>query len=376
MAEGQLYSLKWNNYVDHIRTTFASLRVDRDLIDVTLSCEGKRITAHKMLLSACSPYFKSIFKENPCQHPVIVFRNIAFDDLAALIEFIYNGEVGVAEENLASFLNTAELLEVQGLTKSGQPAKKRNLETSPEEIKTASTSILSVSLEPELPLEANPLLTSIPNISPESAAPLVSKRRRRVSPPRKEDAAPNVSAVPVDEPVIEPFSDLPLKTEAVDEEVSITSDHGQYVAEDDDMAQGDAYEGADESHELEQNDGQDGDQSAQEKGFAVVNASHFLLSQMDLSAQAASRVERLSGGYYMCSVCSKTFKFAQSCQRHMQFHLGATTCQLCGKVFSNALSLKLHEDVHLGRTKCDRCNRTLSTTNALVNHLKICKEKQ
>ncbi|XP_065334529.1 protein jim lovell-like isoform X8 [Cloeon dipterum] len=339
MAEGQLYSLKWNNYVDHIRTTFASLRVDRDLIDVTLSCEGKRITAHKMLLSACSPYFKSIFKENPCQHPVIVFRNIAFDDLAALIEFIYNGEVGVAEENLASFLNTAELLEVQGLTKSGQPAKKRNLETSPEEIKTASTSILSVSLEPELPLEANPLLTSIPNISPESAAPLVSKRRRRVSPPRKEDAAPNVSAVPVDEPVIEPFSDLPLKTEAVDEEVSITSDHGQYVAEDDDMAQGDAYEGADESHELEQNDGQDGDQSAQEKGYPMSSAA-FSISEDSFASAAKFDVDASpcvirEGAFFKCSVCDKKYKYRSGCNAHTKFHLGLTTCLICGKSKSN-----------------------------------------
>ncbi|XP_065334528.1 protein jim lovell-like isoform X7 [Cloeon dipterum] len=357
MAEGQLYSLKWNNYVDHIRTTFASLRVDRDLIDVTLSCEGKRITAHKMLLSACSPYFKSIFKENPCQHPVIVFRNIAFDDLAALIEFIYNGEVGVAEENLASFLNTAELLEVQGLTKSGQPAKKRNLETSPEEIKTASTSILSVSLEPELPLEANPLLTSIPNISPESAAPLVSKRRRRVSPPRKEDAAPNVSAVPVDEPVIEPFSDLPLKTEAVDEEVSITSDHGQYVAEDDDMAQGDAYEGADESHELEQNDGQDGDQSAQEKDPLASSAGSAWDSEVD---------------GYRCSQCSRVYKSSVTYRRHLKYHSGETQCRLCEKIFMSVPMLKDHMEFHMGRTKCHKCGKVFSTCKNLQNHFKTC----
>ncbi|XP_065334526.1 protein jim lovell-like isoform X5 [Cloeon dipterum] len=356
MAEGQLYSLKWNNYVDHIRTTFASLRVDRDLIDVTLSCEGKRITAHKMLLSACSPYFKSIFKENPCQHPVIVFRNIAFDDLAALIEFIYNGEVGVAEENLASFLNTAELLEVQGLTKSGQPAKKRNLETSPEEIKTASTSILSVSLEPELPLEANPLLTSIPNISPESAAPLVSKRRRRVSPPRKEDAAPNVSAVPVDEPVIEPFSDLPLKTEAVDEEVSITSDHGQYVAEDDDMAQGDAYEGADESHELEQNDGQDGDQSAQEKA----NGS---------SGIEKRRLIRGTGdGGFQCTTCLFKCISYYECKNHSAKHYEESTCTICNKTLFTKSSLSKHMmDCHNSFT-CKLCRATFITNEGFLRH--------
>ena len=56
------------------------------------------------------------FQENPCQHPVIIFRNVKFEDLAALIDFMYQGEVNVVQEQLASFLTTAELLAVQGLS--------------------------------------------------------------------------------------------------------------------------------------------------------------------------------------------------------------------------------------------------------------------
>jgi len=56
------------------------------------------------------------FQENPCQHPVIIFRNVAFVDLMALVDFMYKGEVSVEDERLASFLNTAELLEIQGLS--------------------------------------------------------------------------------------------------------------------------------------------------------------------------------------------------------------------------------------------------------------------
>lgn len=55
-------------------------------------------------------------QENPCQHPVIIFRNVKFDDLAALVDFMYQGEVNVVQEQLGSFLTTAELLAVQGLT--------------------------------------------------------------------------------------------------------------------------------------------------------------------------------------------------------------------------------------------------------------------
>ncbi|XP_011331303.1 broad-complex core protein isoforms 1/2/3/4/5 isoform X6 [Ooceraea biroi] len=116
MASSQQFSLRWNNYLKHITCAFDMLRTDEELVDVTLSCEGKRIRAHKMLLSACSTYFRDLFKENPCPHPVIIFRNVKFEDLAALINFIYQGEVNVLQEQLASFLTTAELLAVQGLT--------------------------------------------------------------------------------------------------------------------------------------------------------------------------------------------------------------------------------------------------------------------
>lgn len=92
------------------------LRFENDLVDVTLCCDGGKIKAHKMLLSACSNYFRQIFKENPCQHPVIIFRNFKYDDLNAIINFMYHGEVNIFQEQLESFLITAEFLEVKGLT--------------------------------------------------------------------------------------------------------------------------------------------------------------------------------------------------------------------------------------------------------------------
>lgn len=64
MDPSQQFSLRWNNYTKHITCAFDTLRSDEDLVDVTLSCEGKRIRAHKMLLSACSTYFRDLFKVN------------------------------------------------------------------------------------------------------------------------------------------------------------------------------------------------------------------------------------------------------------------------------------------------------------------------
>lgn len=54
---------------------------------------------------------------------MIVFRNVSFADLSAILEFIYKGEVSVAQEQLDSFLSTAELLEIKGLTDDDKSAQ-------------------------------------------------------------------------------------------------------------------------------------------------------------------------------------------------------------------------------------------------------------
>ena len=56
------------------------------------------------------------FQENPCQHPVFFLKDTSYPDLAAVVEFVYKGEVNVAQSQLGSFLKTAEMLQVRGLT--------------------------------------------------------------------------------------------------------------------------------------------------------------------------------------------------------------------------------------------------------------------
>ncbi|KAF0312964.1 Longitudinals lacking protein-like [Amphibalanus amphitrite] len=69
-----------------------------------------------MMLSACSPYFRDLLKENPCQHPVFFLKDTSYPDLAAVVEFVYKGEVNVLQSQLGSFLKTAEMLQVKGLS--------------------------------------------------------------------------------------------------------------------------------------------------------------------------------------------------------------------------------------------------------------------
>ena len=58
----QRFSLRWNNYQTQLVTAFESLLDQQDFVDVTIGVEGKKLSAHKMLLSACSPFFRELLK--------------------------------------------------------------------------------------------------------------------------------------------------------------------------------------------------------------------------------------------------------------------------------------------------------------------------
>lgn len=62
MADTQHFCLRWNNYQSSITSAFENLRDDEDFVDVTLACDGRSLKAHRVVLSACSPYFRELLK--------------------------------------------------------------------------------------------------------------------------------------------------------------------------------------------------------------------------------------------------------------------------------------------------------------------------
>ena len=56
------YHLRWQDYPHSVVTSFRHLKEDEDFVDVTLACNSQQFTAHKVVLSACSPYFKKLLK--------------------------------------------------------------------------------------------------------------------------------------------------------------------------------------------------------------------------------------------------------------------------------------------------------------------------
>ena len=108
--------LQWNDFQENIRTAFRDLREDKNFTDVTLACEdGRKVEAHKVILVASSPFFQSLLDAKNKQ-AVVYMRGLKFDDLSAIVDFLYHGEANVLQENLDSFLTLAQELQLKGLT--------------------------------------------------------------------------------------------------------------------------------------------------------------------------------------------------------------------------------------------------------------------
>ncbi|XP_063907102.1 modifier of mdg4-like isoform X38 [Zophobas morio] len=118
MASEQ-FSLCWDNFHKNMSSGMNSLLENEDLVDVTLAVEGKYLKAHKMVLSVCSPYFRELFKMNPCKHPIVFMKDVSYIAMSDLLQFMYQGEVQVSQDNLTTFIKTAEALQIKGLTGDG-----------------------------------------------------------------------------------------------------------------------------------------------------------------------------------------------------------------------------------------------------------------
>ncbi|KAH8386156.1 hypothetical protein KR200_001681 [Drosophila serrata] len=114
-SSSQQFCLRWNNYQSNLTTIFDQLLQNECFVDVTLACDGRSMKAHKMVLSACSPYFQTLLAETPCQHPIVIMRDVNWSDLKAIVEFMYRGEINVSQDQIGPLLRIAEMLKVRGL---------------------------------------------------------------------------------------------------------------------------------------------------------------------------------------------------------------------------------------------------------------------
>ena len=110
------FSLKWNDFQTTVSNSFKIFRQEEDLFDVTLVSDDEvQMSAHKLILSACSSFFKSILKKNPHSSPLLYLSGVDSTNLGYILDYIYQGKVKLFQDHLNPFMDVAQKLKIEGL---------------------------------------------------------------------------------------------------------------------------------------------------------------------------------------------------------------------------------------------------------------------
>jgi len=326
------FCLRWNDFETNISSAFRELRDDKDFFDVTLACEDEQIQAHKVILSACSPFFRNVLRRNPHQHPLLYLKGVKYTDLQSVLNFMYHGEVNVAQEELNSFLAVAEDLRVKGLTQNQSGPSARTKETYP-----------------------TPKPQDIPKVRAPDPAP----------PPKRSRPAPPVSSYSQDDDDIQEV--VPVKTEPRDHvptpaPVDMYHDPGPTVHQVTTAPSQPSHNVPQQSQQLQQMDDSlqyGGDESYDDYGqYGADGGYDGAMVDQGIGAQDNNK-----GISPLLDDLTR-----ENCSKEAMGY----SCNFCGRTRNDITAMKLHmEAYHFpsyeGHT-CDVCNKHCKTKHALSCH--------
>ena len=111
-------NLTWHSYTDHLKEMLHDMMSSNELTDVTLVSEDKKhFKAHKVVLSACSPVFKTIISDSMMSNPIIYLMGIQSLEIESILQFIYLGEATFYHGRMNEFLDVAKSLQVKEISK-------------------------------------------------------------------------------------------------------------------------------------------------------------------------------------------------------------------------------------------------------------------
>jgi len=309
MASSEKFCLRWNDFENNVSTAFRDIREEKDFFDVTLACDDSQVEAHKVILAACSPWFRNILKRNPHQHPLLYLKGVKYKELVCVLNFMYQGEVNVAQEELNSFLSVAEELRVKGLTQG-------NNSTSDSKPKSEQKPAQSRSIPTELP------------------------------PPKRPRPAPAQSSS---------YQSPTVDDDDIQEVVPVKSEPGGGIAADNSGYVGDQGAGAvalDDTYADENYDYGAYGEAGYDDGSGMIDPNTGLpLAGADgnkdvFDSELNSKVQRLSDGQYSCTDCDFTSKYTTSIKRHVESKHIVTTgyhCNICQQYCATRNALTIHK---------------------------------
>jgi len=323
------FCLRWNDFETNLSSAFRDLRADKDLFDVTLSCGVDTLQAHKLVLSACSDMFRTMFRKSQPGigqgHTILYLRGVHSADMQAVLDFMYHGEVSVAQEELNSFLSVAEDLKVKGLTQKqsdNAPAPKIP-EFTERKVQESNNSSYS-NYEQK---RSKPEYTS--QVSP--------------APPKRPRPPPPKPSLPPPEPEIQEI--VPVKTEPVAAPIApyqqvATMEHIEDTVEEHAVETYDGYAGyEDDGYQY-----QDHDVGQYTDGQAL-DTSRGDGAKVDLQSYI-TKVNNFDGMKFSCTLCGKQNNQKGNLMKHVEsvhFPNSFThQCKYCDQIFYAKNNLYVH----------------------------------
>ncbi|XP_063244345.1 zinc finger protein 583-like [Bacillus rossius redtenbacheri] len=111
----EAFNVLWKNHTTSLHDQLYLRYLYQELVDVTIACADGRIRAHRLVLSSCSKYFRTVFDDNPCKHPVVIVKGASCRAMQSLVLFMYTGSVKVLREDFEEFMSLADELKIRGL---------------------------------------------------------------------------------------------------------------------------------------------------------------------------------------------------------------------------------------------------------------------
>ena len=184
------FTLKWNDFQNNVSKTLSDFRRDEEFFDVTLVSEDlQHISAHKLVLSACSELFKLILRKSshpyPHPNPLIYLNGFRAKELNFIMEYIYHGEVRILQDDIHNFLEVARKLKIEGLIEKMPQSEERETElNSQKSIETIEMKPDSESIDTQ-----NESISSI--VEDQSSETPISKEK--MSKPKKEKSLKTIA---------------------------------------------------------------------------------------------------------------------------------------------------------------------------------------
>jgi len=306
MTSTEKFCLRWNDFEKNISRAFRELREDKDFFDVTIACDDDQVEAHKVILSACSPFFRTILKKNKHQHPFVYLKGVRYTDLLSVLNFMYHGEVNVAQDDLNTFLSVAEDLKVKGLTQSSSSSNNSYQTSPPRQLTTVNQQTKRNNQEPTLA----------------SAPPQAPAYQHNSY--HEEDDIQEVTPVIKAEPTLQIYNPASAPIAKQD-----TNDTHALAATDDYI-----------DYEAYGNSGYE--DSIQIPGETETNKDGILDSLIE--EKMARVLDENSQYVWQCQVCWKSWMKKSKCSRHVETHISGADikCPYCESTYKNRPSLKCH----------------------------------